>query len=177
MKKFLFSLVFVCCFCFSVLAGDKEVIQQAYQLILDNHINDVSLSSVFAPAFSSLNKIDENIRLVLEKNGVSVYKNNKLMKVYSRPKNEKDAKEWADFSGYMLEELKKISPKIQHKDFELAEFILYNGIKEFDENSNYFPVLDLGQTAEEIQGYNSGIINDGVLYIRLGTINDYTADS
>ena len=177
MKKFLFSVIFVCFFVFSALAGDKEVMQQAYQLILDNHINDIDLSSVFAPAFSSLNKIDKNIRLVLEKSGVSVYKNNKLIKVYSRPKNEKDAKEWAEFSYYILEELKKISPKIQHKDFELVEFILYNGIKKFDKNSNYFPVLDLGQTVEEIQGYNSGIINDGILYIRLGTINDYTAES
>lgn len=177
MKKFFYMIIFLIACNNSVYAGDKEVLQQAYQLILDNHIKDVSLSSVFAPAFVSLNKIDGKIRLVLEKSGVSVYKNGRLLKVYSRPKDEKNAKEWAEFSTYMLEELKNISPKINSKDFELVEFVLYNGVKGFDEYSKYFPVLEIGQEDEKIQGYNAGLRDDGVLYIRLGTINDFTADS
>ena len=120
MKKVIILSMLMWSFCFEVLAGDKEILQQAYQLVVDKHVSRVSLYSVFTSAFSGLSEIDKNIKIVSEANSISVYYNGKLSKVYSVPKNEENAKEWAEFSFYILEELKKISPKLQHKDFELV---------------------------------------------------------
>jgi carboxyl-terminal processing protease len=54
--------------------------------------------------------------------------------------------------------------------------MLYNGIKEFDKNAKYFPILEIGQPIEKIQPYMSSLQDNNILYIRLGTINEYTAD-
>jgi len=176
MKKVIILSMLMWSFCFEVLAGDKEILQQAYQLLVDKHVSRVSLYSVFTSAFSGLSEIDKNIKIVSETNSISVYYNGKLSKVYSVPENEENAKEWAEFSFYILEELKKISPKLQHKDFELVEFVLYKGINGFDKNSHYYPVLDIGQKEDKIPSYSVSVFDDDILYIRLGTINDYTKD-
>ena len=162
---------------FSVSAGDKEILQQVYGLILDNYIDKVELSSIFNPAFKALEKLDEDVKIILERKTVTIYYKGKMHKIYSRPKDETDAKKWGEFTAYLLEEIKKISPKLEHKDFELVEVMLYHGIKDFDKNCHYYPTLEIGQEEEKIQGYNSSILDGNVLYIRLGTINDFTKKS
>lgn len=174
MKKIIAAIFGFCCFAFSAAAGDKEVWQQVYRLLQDKYIDKAELSSLFVPSVNALSKIDKNVRVVLEKNSAAVYYNNKLYKIYSRPDDEYDAEKWADLTVYLLEELKKLSPQLQHKDFELTEVMLYNGLHGFDKHARYYPVLEIGQEQEKIQGYNSNILDGGILYIRLGTINDYT---
>lgn len=164
----------LCCFSFSAAAGDKEVWMQAYQLVDEKYIDKAELSSLFAPAVKALSKIDKNVRIVLEKNSVAVYYNNKLHKIYSRPDDDYDAKKWAEFTVYLLEEVKKLSPKLQQKDFELTEVMLYDGVRGFDKHARYYPVLEIGQKPEKIQRYHDSMLDDGIMYIRLGTINDYT---
>lgn len=176
MKKTISLAICLMIFCQSALAGDKEVLHQAYTLVADNYIDKINLSSLFAPSFSSLKKIDRKLNVMLEKNAITVYYNGKIVKVYSRPQDERNAKEWANHSAYLLEELKKISPKLKHKDFELVEFMLYHGMQGMDKNSHYYPTLEMGQKTEKIQGYKSSLLDGDILYIRLGTINDYTLE-
>ena len=176
MKKIIFCLM-CCLMSFSVSAGDKEVLQQVYGLILDNYIDNVEISSIFNPTFKALETLDKDVKIILEKKTVTIYYKGKMHKIYSRPKDEKDAKKWGEFTAYLLEEIKKISPKLEHKDFELVEVMLYHGIKDFDKNCHYYPTLEIGQEKEKIQGYNSSILDNNVLYIRLGTINDFTKKS
>lgn len=175
MKKLLSLTLFLLCFAVSAHADDRAVLQQAYQLVLDKYIEPVEIPQLFEPAVKSLQDVDKNLRVVLEKNSVTVYYKNKMHKVYSRPQDGKDALAWAKFTDYLLSELKQISPILDNKDFELVEVMLYNGMRKLDKNSHYFPTLDIGQTTEKPQGYASGLVDDKVLYVRLGTINDYTA--
>lgn len=175
MKKLLWLILFLISATAPAHADEKAVLQQAYQLLLDKYIEPVEIPQLFEPAIKSLQSVDKNLRVVLEKNSVTVYYKNKIHKVYSRPQNGKDALAWAKFTDYLLSELKQISPILDNKDFELVEVMLYNGMQKLDKNSHYFPTLDIGQTTEKPQGYASGVVDNKVLYVRLGTINDYTA--
>lgn len=165
-----------CWICFSAQAADKEVWQQVYGLLLDNYIDEVDLFKLFSPAVKALSLIDKNIRVAPGDKTVTIYYKGKMQKVFSLPQEERNAKKWAEVTNSVLEEVKKISPEMERKDFELTEMMLYHGMQEFDKNSRYFPVLDVGQKTEKIQGYNTSLLEGDILYIRLGTINDYTAE-
>lgn len=175
MKKIALILI-CCCLSFSASAGDKELFGQVYNLLLNEYIEDVEIPSFFDPVFSAIEREDKDIDVVAGKNTVTIYYQGKIHKVYTYPINSKDAKKWAEFTDFLLKEVKKISPILEHKDFELAEVMLYDGTQKFDKNMRYFPVLDVGQTTEKIQAYNSGQQEDNILYIRLGTINEYTTE-
>lgn len=175
MKKILY-LIISCLISFSAAAGDKEILQQAYSVVLDNYIGDVTIPDIFNPSLKALEKLDKNLKLIQEKNTLTVYYKGKIHKIYSRPKDEKDAKKWAEFANYLLSELKKISPELVRRDFELVDIMLYHGLREFDKNSHYYPVLEIGQENEKIQGYSASLLDNDVLYTRLGTINSYTTE-
>ena len=175
MKK-IALIIISCFFSFNAIAGDKELFQQVYDLVLNDYINDVNLPEFFDPVFSAIEREDKDIDIVAGSNTVTVYYKGKIHKVYTYPPEPKNAKKWAAFTDFLLTEVKKISPILEHKDFELAEVMLYDGTRAFDKNMRYFPVLDVGQKNEKIQAYNAGIQESGILYIRLGTINDYTTE-
>ena len=174
MKK-LWMMVIACLFSYSAQAGDKEVFKEVYQLMLDNYIEDIDLSSFFNPVFSAIEKDDKDIHIIPEKKTVTVYYKGKIHKVYTRPTDEKNAEKWADYTDFLMTELKKISPELQNKDFELADVMLYNGVKKFNKDTKYYPALDVGQVQEKIQPYSASLQENGILYVRMGTINDYTA--
>ncbi|MBQ8465893.1 MAG: hypothetical protein IJ545_07790 [Alphaproteobacteria bacterium] len=173
MKKIV--LIIICCFLsWDVAAGDKELFRQVYDLLLNEYIEDVEFPTFFDPLFSSIEREDKDIDIVAGASTVTIYYKGKIHKVYAYPTEPKNAKKWAEFTDFLLTEVKKISPVLAHKDFELAEVMLYDGTRRFDKNMKYFPILDVGQKQEKIQAYNAGLQENGILYIRLGTINDYT---
>ena len=176
MKKIV-CLLISCMMSFRAYAGEREVLQQVYTLITDNYIEQTGLSAIFNPAFKALEKVDNNIKVIQDEHSVTIYYKGKIHKIYSRPKDEGDAKKWADFTVFMLDEVKKISPILADRDFELIDVMLYHGMQAFDKNSHYYPVLEIGQETEKVQGYASSILEGDILYIRLGTINDYTQES
>lgn len=175
MKK-IWILISVCFFSFAAKAGDKEVFEQIYQLMLDNYIEDIELSTFFNPVFSAIEKDDKNIHIIPGQKTVTVYYKGKIHKVYSRPTDEKNAQKWAQYTDFLMTELKKISPELEHKDFELVDVMLYNGVKNFSKDMKYYPALEVGQKQEKIEPYAASLQDNGILYIRLGTINDYTAE-
>jgi hypothetical protein len=101
MKK-LWMMVIACLFSYSAQAGDKEVFKEVYQLMLDNYIEDIDLSSFFNPVFSAIEKDDKDIHIIPEKKTVTVYYKGKIHKVYTRPTDEKNAEKWADYTDFLM---------------------------------------------------------------------------
>ena len=176
MKRLIFIIVFLLQ-ALDVQAGDKELFHQVYSLILSEYIEDVRLLDFFKPVFKAVEKEDKDIHIIQEKNSVTVYYKGRIHKVYSHPREDKNPLKWAEYTDFLLKEIKKISPELENKDFELAEVMLYNGTQEFDKNMHYYPVLEIGEQQEKIQPYHASLQDDKILYIRLGTINDYTTQA
>ena len=158
-------------------AGDREVLQQVYELALENYIDEVNLSDIAGPALRALGKLDKNVRIAFGSKAAAVYIKGKLLRVYPRPNEEQDALKWAKFTERVIEGAKEVSPLLRHKDFELVELMLSEAMPQFDKNARYYPMLDLGQEKEKLQPYVSSIRDGNILYIRLGTINDLTIDN
>ena len=172
MKKILYIIICLL-FCFSAHAEDKEILTQAYRTVTKHYIGEVQLSAIAAAGLRSLNEIDKDTQISLGKRSVSIYYKGRLQKTITRPFDEQDAQEWADFTIEVLEMAKKVSPVLQRQDFELAETVLYNGLPALDKNSRYFPTLDLGQESKIPQAYYATMLDGDILYIRPGMINEY----
>ena len=170
MKKYL-VLLLSCFLSCSALADDKDVLQQVFQTLNDKYIDEVSLSDVVGLGFQAMSKEDENIRIAKEKNSATIYVKGRLQKIYAAPIATTDAGKWADFVLTVLDGAKQVSPDLHRKDFELVEFFLYEALKSFDKYSRYYPVLDIGQEHVMPQSYHASMYDNGILYIRLGTIN------
>lgn len=172
MKKAVY-VVLSCLICFSAKAGDKEVLSQAYKTVVDNYVDEVMLSNIVATGLPALTQVDEKTKISVGRRTATVYYNGRLQKTISRPFDERNAAQWADFTVDVLDIAKKASPDLQRQDFELAETVLYYGIPALDKNSRYFPSLDLGQKTELPQAYYADMKEENILYIRPGTINEY----
>lgn len=173
MKKY-FVFLLGCFFSFSAIAGDKELLRQVFEIINNKYIDEVNLSDIVSPGLKALSKEDKNIRIASEKNTTTIYYKGRLQKIYAHPQQGNDADKWADSVVNVFEGAKQISPDIHRQDFELVEVFLYEGIKAFDKNSHYSPILDIGQEFIKPQPYLASLHDDNILYLRLGTINERT---
>ena len=143
----------------SAYAGDKEVWRQVYRLFETNYIDEINISDIFNPSIKALEKIDKNVRIAAEEKTVTLYYQGRLNRTYTRPFDEKDAELWADFTTYLMNEFKKVSPELDNHDFEMTDIMLYNGVKAIDNGMHYYPSLDIGQEKEKIRRYVKREIN------------------
>ena len=169
MKKYIIIGI-MCLFSFSAAADDKALLCQAFEIIKEKYIDEVNLSDIVVGGLKALSKEDKNIRIASEKNTATIYYKGRLQKIFTHPWQGNDASKWADFVINVIEGGKQISPDLRRQDFELAEVFLYEGIKAFDKNSHYYPVLEIGQEFIKPEAYHASLHE----YLRLGTINEQT---
>ncbi len=162
-------------------ADDKLALTQAYHAVIEDYVAPASVEDLAIPALQALNKMDNRIRIANDGEKISLYGNARLLKTLRKPTNPNDVIAWLNITDTLVNTAKKASKTLEVKDFEIVDTILMYGIKNFDADSSYYPDLELStQPKTEFKpqrAYYDRLLEDDVLYIRLGAINQYTAQN
>ena len=162
-------------------ADDRVALAQVYNAVLEDYVFPAHVENLAIPALQALNKMDKGIRVADDGDRISLYRNGRLLKTLRKPENPDDVVAWLNITDNFLSAIKKVSKTMQVKDFEIVDTMLVHGIKNFDADSSYYPDLELStQPKPEFKpqrAYFDRLLDDDVLYIRLGAINKYTAQN
>ncbi len=162
-------------FAFSAQAGDGALLRQIYQTVADEYIEPVSVGD-FAPlCLKGLNTMDKKLRVADDNSRISVYYGTKFVKGIIKPDDKKDMDAWVKLSLDVMAAARKASPQIEHRNFEMVDYMMLKGFPSLDADSKYYPDLDIaGETSKKVKRYFYDRMIDNVLYIKAGVINQYT---
>lgn len=173
-------LVIALSFCFPARAADTEMLSHIYQLVDEDYIEKTGLDRLAAPALKALHTLDPEIRVGDDAGHISIYKKGRLVKSLIKPEDTSDVKAWAEVTGKAIDTAAGVSPELELRDFEIIDTIMAEGISRFDVDSSYYPDLDLSTQKNENDKnrrlYYDRMI-DEVLYVKMGAINQYSADN
>lgn len=180
-KRFVYLTSLLIMFSSPVYADDTSVLTQIYQDVLDEYVIPVDLDAIVVPALKGLNKLDSHIRVADDGGRVSVYAGGRLLKTMRKPQNPKDVAAWVKLTEAIIKAARKASPELERKDFEIVDTMMAHGIKGFDNDSNYYPDLELSNPPQPEfkpkRAFYDRVLNGNLLYLRMGAINKYTKEN
>lgn len=178
-KSALCALIFTTFVAGQSYAGDLELLTAAYKTVDTQYLGDVSAGQFAAWSIYGLQDMDKNVRVANESGHVTIYYKSKPYRSFVVPKDEHDALAWAKLARKAIKDMRKISPLIKSKDFEAPDRLLKAGIKKLDKASQYYSNLlkEEPKKAPFSRDYAERMLDNNILYMKIGTFNQYTRSS
>lgn len=158
---------------------DEEVYQAAYQVLQDNYIKAVDIEELAINGLKGLRKIDKNINIGNDDKRITLYYKGKVLRSKLKPENREDIPGWAQLSLNFVEDLKKVSHRIEENELNNIDVIIEETISNsLDKASHYYregqseAAVENKRQRHFIQG-----IQDNILYIKIGAFNQYTEEN
>ncbi len=153
---------------------DADVYRQVYKLINENYIKKADNQKLMIESLKALNTIDKNLTVADDSKRVSLYYKGKIIKSYLKPKAQnKEIDVYVDFMEKITQEAKNISKEVERKDFELADILLEQGVKNsLDGYSKYYPMM-AEEKGKFRHPYLASMRGD-ILYVRMLSFNKYS---
>lgn len=172
------AIVFIFCIALSFKAFAVDLVERVFLSLNEEYVSDLSNKEIALKGLTCLQKTDGNIVLKKAADKIFLYHNNKMVRSFEMPADEKSAKEWADFCKEIMSESAKISPKIEVLDFELEDRFAAAVFKGLDGYSHYFGAFDDKDEdkALKIRRYYASRIVDEFLLIRVLRFQKDTAE-
>lgn len=179
MKKIFWVLLFAVGIASSASAQNARFYAYVYDIVKNEYLYDVDVSKVAENGLFGLSKMDSKVRISNGTSSVAIYYNGKIARTIHKPDVANNVDRWAEFTGKVIEAVKSVSPVIAAKDFEVDEYVLMSMFNNLDNDTRYYPYLEVGDKVNTVKQryFVDRVIDDKILYMKLGPLNLYTRDS
>lgn len=179
MRTLFAALLSVLIFVSNAKAENAKFYAKIYDIVKNEYLYNVDVQQLAESGVDGLADMDDRIKMAKGTNSISLYYNGKVAKTIVKPTNPNNIDDWGEFTVKLINAAIEASPKVKAKDFETAEYVLISMFRNLDKDTRYHPYLEIGNKTNTVKEryFADRMINDKILYMKLGPLNLYTRDS
>ncbi|MDR1694444.1 MAG: hypothetical protein LBR70_04555 [Lactobacillaceae bacterium] len=172
-------LLLVLTFISSAFAEDAKFYANVFNIVRNEYLHNVDVQHLAESGLNGLSGMDKKIKIADGAKSSSLYYNGRIAKTIVKPTSPNSLEEWGDYTKKFIDAAIGVSPEVKARDFETAEYVLMSMFENLDKDTRYYPYLEIGDSKNAVKEryFADRMIDDKILYMKLGPLNLYTRDS
>lgn len=139
------------------LYAKDNVIEQIYQTLNKDYINQISPRQITLKGLQALQQLDPQIKATFSGNKIFLYRDSHILKTFDLPQTEDDPLQWAALSEKIIDQAINASEKIELLDFEIPDRFAQAVFEGLDGYSHYYGAFANDESSSKVLRRNYGI--------------------